>query len=65
MIDSEKGDFRFLPCEGGMLDQPYQTMQILNVIQGCYREIQHDKVKKMQQKSSAASATNRRRRPRR
>ena len=60
MIDSEKGDFLFLPYEGGILDQPYQTMQILTCIQSCYREVQHEKIKRMQ-KNSPASPTRRKR----
>ena len=47
ICDSETGDFRSLPFEGTIMDQPYMSMQILGVIQGAYRKVQSDKVKKI------------------
>ena len=43
VVDSQSGDFRRLPFEGGVGDQPYMTMLVLRVIQSCYREIIHEK----------------------
>ena len=37
--NSENGDFLHLPFPGGVLDQPYQTMQILKEIQNTYRQV--------------------------
>jgi len=37
--NSETGDFLNLPFAGGLLDQPYQTMQILKEIQNTYRQV--------------------------
>ena len=38
ICDSDTGDFRTLPFPGGVLDQPYMTMQILKIIQSEYRK---------------------------
>lgn len=43
--DSETGDFRFLPFEGGAGDQPYMTMQILRLVQVNYRKHLNEKMK--------------------
>lgn len=45
ICDSDTGDFRTLPFPGGVLDQPYMTMQILKIIQVEYRKIQKSKMK--------------------
>lgn len=45
ICDSDTGDFRTLPFPGGVLDQPYLTMQILKIIQAEYRKYLKDKVK--------------------
>lgn len=37
--NSENGDFLHLPFEGSIMDQPYQTMQILKEIQNTYRDV--------------------------
>ena len=37
--NSETGDFLHLPFEGSLMDQPYQTMQILKEIQNTYRNV--------------------------
>ena len=37
--DSETGDFRHLPFEGSLMNQPYQTMLILKEIQSEYRQV--------------------------
>lgn len=47
LIDTEKGDFRFLPYEGTILDQGFISMAILYVIQSTYRRVQNDKIKRM------------------
>ncbi len=49
--DSETGDFRFLPFEGGALDQPYMTMQVLKLVQLNYRKHLNEQVRKLKQKS--------------
>lgn len=59
--DGDNGNFLHLPEEGGMLDQPYMTMQILRAIQGCYQEYLHEKIQKMQSKKPASSGARRRR----
>ena len=38
LCDSDSGDFRTIPFPGGILDQPYMTMQVLKVIQMEYRK---------------------------
>ena len=47
ICDSDTGDFRTLPFPGGVLDQPYMTMQVLKVIQSEYRKNLADKNKKL------------------
>ena len=47
ICDSDSGDLRVLPFPGGILDQPYMTMQILKVIQMEYRKNLNDKVKNL------------------
>ena len=47
ICDSDTGDFRTLPFPGGVLDQPYMTMQILKIIQVEYRRIQKSKMKSL------------------
>ncbi len=43
ICDTQSGDFRMLPFEGPIGDQPYMTMLVLRIIQGAYREFQHEK----------------------
>jgi len=45
ICDSDTGDFRTLPFPGGVLDQPYLTLQILKIIQSEYRKYLKEKVK--------------------
>ena len=45
ICDSDTGDFRTLPFPGGVLDQPYMTMQILKVIQAEYRKNMKERIK--------------------
>ena len=45
ICDSDTGDFRMLPFPGGILDQPYMTMQVLKVIQVEYRKNLKEKMK--------------------
>ena len=45
ICDSDTGDFRTLPFPGGVLDQPYMTMQVLKTIQGEYRKHLKEKMK--------------------
>ena len=47
ICDSDTGDFRTLPFSGGVLDQPYMTMQVLKIIQGEYRKNLNEKVKQI------------------
>ncbi|MBR5098068.1 MAG: hypothetical protein IK091_02420 [Spirochaetales bacterium] len=47
ICDSDTGDFRTLPFPGGVLDQPYMTMQILKIIQVEYRKNQKSKMKSL------------------
>ena len=47
ICDSETGDFRTLPFPGGILDQPYLTMQVLKIIQAEYRKHLNEKVKRI------------------
>ena len=47
ICDSETGDFRTLPFPGGILDQPYLTMQVLKIVQSEYRKHLNEKVKRI------------------
>ena len=47
VCDSETGDFRTLPFPGGVLEQPYMTLQVLKVIQAEYRRHLNEKVSKI------------------
>jgi len=47
IIDTENGDFRCFPYEGGILEQGYITMEILYFIQNVFRKIQYDKMKQI------------------
>lgn len=51
MVDSETGDFRHLLVEGGVLDQPFMTFNILRYIQSVYRRVMDDRRKKLKMKS--------------
>ena len=51
ICDSETGDFRTLPFEGSIMEQPYMTMNILKLIQLNYRKVLSDKIKKKMGKS--------------
>lgn len=51
ICDSEHGDFISLPFDGSVMEQPYQTMQILRLIQLNYRIC----LKKKQQESLSSS----------
>lgn len=42
--DSENGDFRFLPFEGSLMDQPYNMMLVLKEIQNAYREVVQERM---------------------
>ncbi len=50
IADSETGDFRTLPFEGSISDQPYMTMQVLKLIQLNYRRHLNEKMKKLKTK---------------
>ena len=50
LCDSDSGDFRTLPFPGGILDQPYMTMQVLKVIQMEYRKHISEKNKNLVRK---------------
>ena len=63
IVDTETGDFRFLPFPGSLMDQPYMTMNILKVIQETYRADRAEKMEKMKKmKPSGGGSNNRRRR---
>ena len=47
ICDSDTGDFKILPFPGGVLDQPYMTMQVLKVVQMEYRKHLNERVKNM------------------
>ncbi len=47
ICDSDTGDFKILPFPGGVLDQPYMTLQILKIIQSEYRKHLNERVKSM------------------
>ena len=47
ICDSDTGDFRTLPFPGGILDQPYMTMQVLKVVQAEYRKHLNEKAKRL------------------
>lgn len=47
ICDSDTGDFKILPFPGGVLDQPYMTMQVLKIIQSEYRKHLNERVKSM------------------
>ena len=38
IVDSENGDLRSLPFEGGVMRQPYMTMQIVTCIQNEFKK---------------------------
>ena len=50
ICDSETGDFRMLPFEGSITDQPYMTMQIIRLVQMNYRKHLNENMKKVQAK---------------
>jgi hypothetical protein len=45
VCDSETGDFRMLPFPGGIMDQPYMSMQIIRLIQLNYRKHLNEKMR--------------------
>lgn len=47
ICDSDTGDFKVLPFPGGVLDQPYMTMQVLKIIQIEYRKHLNEKMKRI------------------
>ena len=47
ICDSDTGDFKILPFPGGVLDQPYMTMQVLKIIQVEYRKHLNEKNKSL------------------
>lgn len=47
ICDSDTGDFRTLPLPGGVLDQPYMTMQVLKIIQAEFRNSLKEKTNSM------------------
>lgn len=51
ICDSETGDFRSLPFDGSIMNQPYMSMQILKLIQLNYRKFLYEKMRKIKQKS--------------
>ena len=51
ICDYETGDFRTLPFEGSIMEQPYMTMSILKLIQLNYRKVMQEKLKKKMGKS--------------
>lgn len=52
ICNSETGDYNHLPFEGPLMDQPYMTMQILNVIQLNYRKCAEEKLKQKMKKQN-------------
>lgn len=60
IVDTETGDFRFLPFPGSLMDQPFMTMNILKVIQETYRADRKEKMDQM--RPSGGGSNNRRRR---
>lgn len=50
IADSETGDFKTLPFEGSIVDQPYMTMQVLKLVQLNYRRHLNEKMKKLKAK---------------
>jgi len=59
IVDSETGDFRFLPFPGSLMDQPYMTMNILKTIQETFRADRAEKMEKI--KAGTAGGSRRRR----
>ena len=53
ICDSETGDYLHLPFDGGMMDQPYWTMMVLDLIRLNYRIYTADKRKEEMQKMQA------------
>lgn len=51
ICDSETGDFRTLPFEGAIMDQPYMTLNILRIVQTTYRKVLSDKNKEILEKA--------------
>ena len=51
ICDTETGDFRMLPFNGCIMDQPYMSMQILRLVQMNYRKHLNDNIKKIQAKT--------------
>lgn len=47
ICNSENGDFRMLPFEGTITDQPYMTMQIIRLVQMNYRKHLNENIKKI------------------
>jgi len=51
ICDSESGDFRMLPFDGPVTDQPYMTMQVIRLVQMGYRKHLNDNMKRMKMSS--------------
>lgn len=51
--DSETGDFRYLPFDGSLMDQPYKSLLILKEIQNTYREVANEQNKQMLEKAKS------------
>ena len=51
ICNSENGDFLAFPFSGSYMEQPYMTMQILNVVQSAYRQVLSAKVEKIKAES--------------
>jgi len=61
IVNSENGDLLSLPFEGGIMHQPYMTMQIITCIQIEFRKYLSAQRKKMFAKQGNGPASARRR----
>jgi hypothetical protein len=59
IVDSENGDLRSLPFEGGIMSQPYMTMSLIRHIQGKFKEEIAKKHKKMMAKTGGQKSPRR------
>lgn len=51
ICDSERGDYIAFPFPGSYMDQPYMTMQILNIVQSAYRQVLSARAEKIKAES--------------
>lgn len=49
-LDYKTGSFLHMPYDGGLMKQPYRTMKIWQIVQGCFIEHVGKEISKIQAK---------------